>query len=211
MPDYEKIALSKQDLRHVYSQVLQLTTAKLDLHLPTSDNDPLKNKVAGVLDEFLLGAFELAKSGLVVDGHAIDDGSIHELLSLKRKETVEPFDLAINTRLREVLLQVEQETIELTKLRRELPAKARGAYQELVRRTDGELSSILAGLEAEEDEDFEVSVPNIGEISSEYEKHVLMLNDLKKTIPERKAELDRYDETLRFLEEAYRRQEAEEV
>ena len=49
--DYEKLQLSKQDLRYLYGQILNSTTSKLDLHLPTSNNDPLKTKVANVPEQ----------------------------------------------------------------------------------------------------------------------------------------------------------------
>ncbi|KAK6199263.1 kinetochore protein Mis14 like-domain-containing protein [Scheffersomyces amazonensis] len=218
--DYEKIAISKQDLKYVYNQILNKTTSKLDLHLPTSNNDPLKAKVGNLLDEFLLEAFELAKSAFIIDGKDIDAGdqlSISEILSLRAKETVEPFDLNINSRLREILLQVEQETVELTKLRRELPFKAKESYDNLVSSTDKEVSTILELLEQQEKEEEEKDdilmnedeIPNFSSLLQDYERHILTLNDLKKSIPLRKAELDRFDETIQFLETAYKKQQIE--
>lgn len=214
MDDYEKITLSKQDLRYIYGQILNRTTSKLDLHLPSLRSDPLKNKVANVLDEFLLGTFDLAKSSLVIDGQEMayddNDNDIKDLLTLKPREKVEPFDLATNSKLRDILLQVEEETTSLTRLRRELPVRVKDAYQKLVTKTDSEVSTLLAELDAQTDQtEPDINIPNMDETAADYEKHILILNDLNKTIPARKAELDRYDETILFLEVAYQQQEKE--
>ena len=212
MDDYEKITLSKQDLRYIYGQILNQTTSKLDLHLPSLRSDPLKNKVANVLDEFLMESFDLAKSSLVIDGQDITFEGTHQgikdLLTLKPREKVEPFDLAINSKLRDILLQVEEETTALTRLRRELPIRVKDAYQNLVKKTDSEISTLLAELDEQNvTSDPEVTIPdNIEDIANEYEKHILILNDLNKTIPARKAELNRYDDTILFLEVAHQQQ-----
>lgn len=212
MDDYEKITLSKQDLRYIYGQILNQTTSKLDLHLPSLRSDPLKNKVANVLDEFLMETFDLAKSSLVIDGQDITYEGTHQdikdLLTLKPREKVEPFDLTINSKLRDILLQVEEETTALTRLRRELPIRVKDAYQNLVKKTDSEISTLLAELDEQNvTSDPEVTIPdNMDEIANEYEKHILILNDLNKTIPARKAELNRYDDTILFLEVAHQQQ-----
>ncbi|KAK6454284.1 kinetochore protein Mis14 like-domain-containing protein [Scheffersomyces xylosifermentans] len=219
--DYERIKLSKQELKYIYTQILNETTEKLNLHLPASNGDPLKSKVATVLDEFLLGAFDLAKSAFVIDG--IDMGAdehaetpINDILSPQTREVVEPFDSGVNKRLRDVLLNVEQETVQLTKLRRELPVRAKQAYLDLVSRTDKEVSTILEELErlanaeqGQEDEDTEKAIANIEDISQDYESHILILNELKRTIPVRRAELDSINETIQFLEKAYNHQQKE--
>ncbi|KAK6462505.1 kinetochore protein Mis14 like-domain-containing protein [Scheffersomyces coipomensis] len=214
--DYEKIPISKQDLKYVYNQIHNNITSKLDLHLPTLNNDPLKSKVASALDEFLMEAFDLAKSAFIIDGQNIESNeniAISDLLALKAKETVEPFDLNINSRLRDVLLQVEQETVELTRLRRELPYQAQQTYENLVTLTDREVSRMLETLEEvetkEQDETEGNVIPNFSDILEDYETHILTLNELKKVIPLRKAELDKFDETIQFLETAYKKQQTE--
>ncbi|ABN65017.2 predicted protein [Scheffersomyces stipitis CBS 6054] len=216
--DYEKLNLSKQELKYVYSQIASKTTSKLDLHLPTSNNDPLKIKVASVLEEFLLGAFDMAKSGFVVDGNDMGTSktAMSDILSLKARETVEPFDLETNARLRDILLKVEQETIEVTTLRRELPARAKQMYLELVSNTDKEVSAILEDLEKAAHTEEEAStaeleriLPHIDEFVKDYESHIHILNELKRAIPSRKAELDSLTETIDFLEKAYSQQQKE--
>lgn len=223
--DYEKLQLSKQDLRYLYGQILNNTTSKLDLHLPTSNNDPLKTKVANLLDDFIIDAFEMAKQSIMIDGYDMSGRKnpkpISELLSLKSKEKIEPFDFELNAQLRDVLEHVEQETIQVSKLRRELPSRARETYDNLISNTDKDVSTILAELDSElqqelhNDDDDETGkddlslVPRIDSIVEDYQQAFLILNNLKRKIPEQKSELDKLDETIQLLETAYRRQQSE--
>lgn len=223
--DYEKLQLSKQDLRYLYGQILNNTTSKLDLHLPTSNNDPLKTKVANLLDDFIIDAFEMAKQSIMIDGYDMSGRKnpkpISELLSLKSKEKIEPFDFELNAQLRDVLEHVEQETIQVSKLRRELPSRARETYDNLISDTDKDVSTILAELDSElqqelhNDDDDETGkddlslMPRIDSIVEDYQQAFLILNNLKRKIPEQKSELDKLDETIQLLETAYRRQQSE--
>lgn len=223
--DYEKLQLSKQDLRYLYGQILNNTTSKLDLHLPTSNNDPLKTKVANLLDDFILDAFEMAKQSIMIDGYDMSGRKnpkpISELLSLKSKEKIEPFDFELNAQLRDVLEHVEQETLQVSKLRRELPSRARETYDDLISNTDKDVSTILAELDSElqqelhNDDDDETGkddlslMPRIDSIVEDYQQAFLILNNLKRKIPEQKSELDKLDETIQLLETAYRRQQSE--
>lgn len=223
--DFEKLQLSKQDLRYLYGQILNNTTSKLDLHLPTSNNDPLKTKVANLLDDFIIDAFEMAKQSIMIDGYDMSGRKnpkpISELLSLKSKEKIEPFDFELNAQLRDVLEHVEQETIQVSKLRRELPSRARETYDNLISNTDKDVSTILAELDSElqqelhNDDDDETGkddlslMPRIDSIVEDYQQAFLILNNLKRKIPEQKSELDKLDETIQLLETAYRRQQSE--
>lgn len=224
--DYEKLQLSKQDLRYLYGQILNNTTSKLDLHLPTSNNDPLKTKVANLLDDFILDAFEMAKQSIMIDGYDMSGRKnpkpISELLSLKSKEKIEPFDFELNAQLRDVLEHVEQETIQVSKLRRDLPSRARETYDNLISNTDKDVSTILAELDSElqqelhndDDDDDEPGkddslIPRIDSIVEDYQQAFLILNNLKRKIPEQKSELDKLDETIQLLETAYKRQQSE--
>ncbi|CUM50187.1 unnamed protein product [Debaryomyces tyrocola] len=221
--DYEKLQLSKQDLRYLYGQILNNTTSKLDLHLPTSNNDPLKTKVANLLDDFILDAFEMAKQSIMIDGYDMSGRKnpkpISELLSLKSKEKIEPFDFELNAQLRDVLEHVEQETIQVSKLRRDLPSRARETYDSLISDTDKDVSTILAELDSELQQELhndddepgkdDSLIPRIDSIVEDYQQAFLILNNLKRKIPEQKSELDKLDETIQLLETAYRRQQSE--
>lgn len=218
---HPKLNLSKQDLRLIFNNIQSSTISKLNLHLPTS-NDDLKNNVEIALEEFLIDVLEMAKPALMVDGIDVaQEGlKILSILSLKPKEVVEPFDIELNNQLREILLQVEQETVELTRLRRELPLSARKAYNDLVSKTDIEVSEGLADLEREEalekdkkvhEETEEDVVGDTKKIASEYEQYILTLDGLKGSLPELQGELVRYEKMVKFLEGAYTQQVNEQT
>jgi len=134
---------------------------------------------------------------------------------------IEPFDFELNAQLRDVLEHVEQETIQVSKLRRELPSRARETYDNLISNTDKDVSTILAELDSElqqelhNDDDDETGkddlslMPRIDSIVEDYQQAFLILNNLKRKIPEQKSELDKLDETIQLLETAYRRQQSE--
>lgn len=217
--EFEKLQLTKQDLSHIYGKILKTTTAKLDLHLPTSDKDPLKRKVADLLDDFILKSFDMAKDSMIIDGRDMSSRGtgvpISEILSVQSREKIEPFDFELNGQLRKLLEKVEEETIRVTSLRRELPLRARDLYNSLVSETDNEVTAYLNDLEAhngnpQEDldttPDIDVSIPSLESIKGEFAEAVLELSSLKKTLPQQKAILDELDETIKFLETAYEKQ-----
>lgn len=147
---YQKILLSKQDLAYLYLQFVAAANAKISHHLPASDSlDPLRIEVENIVNNHLGEAFEMAKLAFVVDGHDLGElaVSVHELLALRPSEEVVPFDTELNTRLRAVIQQVERETTEVTRLRRELPQQARDAYEALVSATDAEVTAMIKEME----------------------------------------------------------------
>lgn len=211
--EYEKIQLTKQDLQHVYGQIYSDTTKKLNLHLPTDPDDLLKQNVAAMLDEFLLEIFEMALDAFIVDGHELNRNKfdIRDVLSLDSAEhqKTDPFDFALNGVLRNTLQKLEEETIKVTKYRRELPLQARSTYNELIRRTDNEVTDILR--ELEENDETEEGEEDVGgsivdqerlhEIENDYHESLRRLLELKNIVPVQRAEIDRLDETISFLED----------
>lgn len=221
--EYEKIQLTKDDIKYLYGQIYSNITSKLDLHLPTSNNDPLKTRVATLLEEFLLDTFEMARSSVIIDGH--DSSSmdnlqpISELLSFKPREMIEPFDFELNRSLRSVLQRFEEETVEVSSLRREMPHNAKLLYQNIISNTDKEVSEVLASIDQdveklqEELSALDKDVPlqeAMNQLVEDYQTSIIRLSLLKKSIPEQKAELDKLNEALKFLEHAYNRQMEQE-
>lgn len=212
---YEKILLTKQDLAHVYRPFVVAAQNKIKQHLPVSDShDPLQIAVENLVNEHLAAVFEMAKSALIVDGHDLgeEDISIKELLSLKPTEEVVPFDTDLNQKLRSIIQSVEQETTEVTRLRRELPQQARDAYEALVSATDQEVTSIIKDLAKDEQVQLptmEETIPNADELVDEFLQCVTQLHALKSTLPTHQAQLDLLNQTIQFLENSYKKQQAE--
>lgn len=213
---YEKILLTKQDLAHVYKQFVYAAQTKIRHHLPGSDShDPLKIEVENIVNDYLAQVFEMAKHALVVDGQDLGSSevSIKELLSLTPTEEVVPFDAEVNQRLRSVIQAVEKETTEVTRLRRELPQQARDAYEQLVAATDQEVTAVIAEL-GESDAlaelpTYDETVPHSAEIVDELLASVDALHRLKSLLPRQKAQLASLSQTIQFLEDSYKKQQAE--
>lgn len=212
---YDKIVLSKQDLVHLYRHFAEAANAKIQHHLPVSDrHDPLRVEVENIVTEYLAEAFEMAKLAFIVDGRDLgeSDVSVRDLLSLQPSEEVVPFDAELNLKLRSIIQQVEKETTEVTRLRRELPQQARDAYDLLVATTDHEVTAIIKSLAEsvpESEQTFpsvEETVPNCEEIVGELEESVRALYELKTSLPGHQAQLDSLNQTIQFLEDNYKRQ-----
>ena len=206
---YEKIGLSAHELRYVYGQIYNRAKERLDIHLPQEgeDNVAFKNLVFEYISDLLVEGFELAKHSVVIDGRDVDD-RIVDVLRLQPKEVIAPLDVSINDRLRQVLLNVEQKTIEVTKLRREIPAQVHAVYDDLVASVDSQVSKILEDIEnsGEDVEEVDDMIPRFEDIDAmvdDFEHHIFILNELKQSIPKCKAELDRFDETILFLENTH--------
>lgn len=210
MENHDKINLSNQDLSWVYGQILSSTTSKLDLHLPTNNSDPLKRRVAGMLEEFVQELFEMVKHAMVVDGEDLEQTAapIVDHIAYRPREKTEPFDLELNDELRNVLQLVEKETIKVSTLRKEIPAKVRQAYQQMIESTDTLVSRILAELDVEDAQqpDENDPFPDLGAVAGDYETAILTLSKLNQSVPQQHAELSKLNSTISYLTSQYSEQ-----
>lgn len=217
--DYEKIDLSKQDFQYVFNNILQAIMAKLNLHLPAAQNDPLKEQVSTILEEFLINTFDNSKYSILADGLDLQNVLIHDILSLKTLENVEKIDSEITLKLRKIFQEFEQETVDVTKLRRDLPKQASEVYCDIIKQTDGEVSEIISMIEQQSQEyQKEQQVNNDGgfekiiesmdfpQINQNYTDHLQLLNETNKNLPSLKIEFEKYNKTVQFLEDAYQQQ-----
>lgn len=216
---YEKIALSKQELTHIYKQFVDAAQKKYDQHLPVSDrHDPLQIEVENLVNETFAEVFEMAKYALVVDGldFSEDDVSIKDFLLLRPTEEVMPFDTQLNQKLRTVIQDVEKETTEVTRLRRELPERAKDAYELLISTTDEEVTSIIKSLnekydnqEVESHPDLLEAIPSAKDLLSDYEESISRLSALKSDLPRQLAQVESWNSTAEFLEDRRQQQQTE--
>lgn len=216
--NYEKLQLSKQDLKYVYQQILNSILDKLDLHLPTSDDDPLKNTVTNLLHDYIKEIFDMAKNALVIDGVDMSQrnaSTISEVLSLKPREKTESFDFELNATLKEVLQNIEQETIEVTNLRKQIPQEFGEKYEDVVTDADKLVTEFLTYLDQQSDKEKESEpvnepagsdagiIPRLDQMVEDYETHLMQLHQLKDSIPTQRAEIDKLNEITQFLQDKY--------
>ncbi|GEQ72808.1 hypothetical protein JCM33374_g6496 [Metschnikowia sp. JCM 33374] len=143
---FTKISLTKQELAHVYRQFFYASQAKIKQMLPgCTPHDEFSTQIQNTISKHLERTFEMAKHAMVVDGRdlAAHDVSVHDLLSIQERHEVVPFDVELNQQLRDLVETVEEETTEVTRLRRELPQQARDTYEQLVMATDEQVTAIV--------------------------------------------------------------------
>jgi kinetochor protein Mis14/NSL1 len=213
---YDKLDLSMEELRTMYRNVYEFGRQRLDKHLPQeaeNNNDQLKNMVFEHLSQAMIQSFDWAKESMVVDGRD-DTDSIASLINLKSKQTVVPLDKEANSELRKIIHEVEQETIALTQLRKNLPLQLRQDYQNLLSSTDAEVSQLLYDIDTryqdKDDNLDEEKIPKFEDLDAlidDYEEYTSVLHSLKLSLPKTSGEFNKINETIDFLEKIYQNQQ----
>lgn len=200
---HEKLQLVGEDVKYLKSQFSEASEAKLSLHLPTDDS--LKVRVKELVEEFIQETFEMARHSMVVNGV---DMTTQESLSgalTRDTEAVEPFDVELNEKLRNMYAQVDEETMEVTKLRRQVPEEAKQAYldklqenEDALRRAEEEQEEKDQAEQEENDELPKSSVP-WERIQEDYHDTLKLIHSLVKSVPEVYSGLNELQEALEFV------------
>lgn len=210
--DYEKIVITRKELKTLYNNILKSMILKLNLHLPTSHNDPIKNEVYLKVENCLLNTFQNLLSSLLVDGEDRSRESIRELLLVNDKDDdVEPFDVELDNELRTILTEYDDLTVELSELKRKLLKGIVEKYQNSVARIDDEVTRII-GLIDESVEQRETNNPvdsaiaKLGEVdidrmNEDYFKYLQKINHLNEKVPLLEKEINEYSKLVDFLKE----------
>ncbi|VEU21301.1 DEKNAAC102605 [Brettanomyces naardenensis] len=240
-PDtYEKIHLQTKGLRSLY-QVLneylsekideQLTEMGLGIEQEEESDDKGKGKGKGsgrsirsrvrklVLDQFLDRLFNAIKYSVELDDSRLDspdDPDIDIVKELIKGENanqkVEPYDFALNDKLRGVYLQVEDKIEEVTKLRKVKPTEYYNAYKEMLLKNESWIDSKLEEntefrrkclMSLEKQSEAEVRDTNeesdFTNLKEDYEKYLENIALLKKDIPDTMSQLDNLISVVQFL------------
>ncbi|KAG5418043.1 hypothetical protein I9W82_004372 [Candida metapsilosis] len=208
--DYEKIAISRKELKTLYNNILKSMLLKLNLHLPTSHYDPVKNEVYSKVESCLLNSFQNLLSSLLVDGADRSNESIKELLSVNDKDDdVEPFDIALDNELREILTEYDDVTVELSELKRTLQKGIVGKYQNSVARIDDEVTQIIQLIDEkveqhEKENTVDDAVKSLGEVDIDrmnegYFTYLQTIDKLNGKVPHLKQEVSNYSKSVDFL------------
>ncbi|KAL7269170.1 hypothetical protein RUND412_008172 [Rhizina undulata] len=120
---------SPDDLRFLIDNMMKAAREKIDLHLPPgASDDPLRNRVEAMVMEYVRRTFEIARHSISING--MDVGPIEDYMKKEEVEEFEPYDRKLHDRVSNLYSQVESETIKVTQLRREMPAKAAQTHSE---------------------------------------------------------------------------------
>ncbi|ODV58048.1 MIND complex subunit NSL1 ASCRUDRAFT_129312 [Ascoidea rubescens DSM 1968] len=234
--NFEKIHLQKADVKYLYHQVHKAAMDKLNLYLPSesqqadnnNEEDPVREKVRLLVEEFILNSFELTKYSCIIDGKEFldDDDPLRQILvnnssnrknkNQERREEIESFDFELNQKLREAYKAVEDETVKVTEKRRNLPQKSVKLFEEQQNINKSKIDTSLSKLEEIEkqiDQDYQNEDNGIyidDEVKTDYEDMMAEFNDtlkrlqeVKQHVPQRKQELEKLQVLMNFVESNY--------
>ncbi|KAI5949421.1 hypothetical protein KGF54_005656 [Candida jiufengensis] len=206
--DYEKVKISKKELKFLYSNILTSTISKLDLHLPTTSEDPLKSKIHKDIEIYLLNSFQNLLKSLLIDGEDLSNESIKTILKVDDNDTnVELFDIEINDKLRNILIEYDDMILSIGELKRTLPKRAQDKYFQLVSKIDNEVSEVINNINTEIEEaglkeekgDGGLGSIDFNEFNKEYYEYLLKFDLINTKLPNLKMEFDRFNKTIEFL------------
>ncbi|KAK9370969.1 kinetochore protein Mis14 like-domain-containing protein [Lipomyces kononenkoae] len=213
-PIHQKLQLVSQDVRFLQRMLADNAKAKIDANFPAQlagdGQDPLKDQVEEIVKQFVLRTVELSKYSLVVNGIEGADPTLESLMKgafLDKEEEAdkyEPFDLELNEQVRELYAQIDEETVAVTKLRREAPLRARETYKSKLDRLDEQRAKAQIEHALVDDSDFtsnkmEEFLPHRDDVVSNFETLVATLRDIKKSVPATSSKLDRAEAALTHL------------
>lgn len=209
---HQKIHLNLKDVKHLQIQFAKAATDKLNLYLPTSDHsDPLKSRVSSLVNDFIYEIFEASKNSLDIDGATGNRDSLRSLLENSTNE-VEPFDFSLQDQVRKAYQEVEQETIKLTKMRRDAPSEIKKSYEDSLEQSLSKIETLqkeLENLESENEADIEnhedlfkqgVS-SRLEDIISDYEESMRSIKEIKDQMPQERNEIEKLNNIIEFLQQ----------
>ncbi|QPG72821.1 hypothetical protein FOA43_000123 [Brettanomyces nanus] len=229
---YVKIHIQTKELKTLYDLLKRYLSEQIDEQLEELGLDgntktrskkgkTLREKVRKlVLNQFLDRLFNAIKYSIELDDgllEVIDDPDTDIVTQLEEvqedSETkVEPYDFALNDKLRNVYLQVEEKIEEVTKLRKVKPLDYYNAYEKMLLANeewvdnkveenkqfrDRCLSSLEKQMDAEAEDTNEEA--NYAVLVQDYEKFLANIALLKKEIPDTVSQLDNLINVMEFL------------
>ncbi|ODV94483.1 hypothetical protein PACTADRAFT_18178 [Pachysolen tannophilus NRRL Y-2460] len=209
---HEKIQLQTQDVKYLQRIFLENAHSKLNLHLPITNNskdDPLRNKIENMVETFIFETFEMARHSMIIDGIDMSNTASLKNIIDEPKEQIEPFNFELNDKLRKIYAQVEDATLEVTSLRRELPIKAKEEYGKLLTQYDEKINKVIQDLnnhhndineEIEDIPKIDNILPRLNDMKLDYEKSLSILVDLKEEIPKQTSQMEKLNELIQFIE-----------
>ncbi|KAK9480565.1 kinetochore protein Mis14 like-domain-containing protein [Lipomyces japonicus] len=212
-PVHQRLQLVSEDIQFLQNRILDAAKKKIDSNLPDSQiQDPLKGEVEILVNDFITRIFQTAKHSLVINGVEGSDISIENLINgsaepVQVAEQHESFDLELNEKVRELYAQIDEETVQVTALRRQAPLKAVESYKAELERIEKDLQSALAsgdeeqsGVNQDEEQvDTSTTLPRQDELRSHFQELVATLKDMKKSLPSTSSKIDRAEAAVAHL------------
>ncbi|KAK9446433.1 kinetochore protein Mis14 like-domain-containing protein [Limtongia smithiae] len=213
-PIHQKLQLVSEDLRYLVEKFTEVAKSRVSQHFPLatagSKDEVLRTEVEALVQQFILEMFDMAKHGIVVNGQ---DGSEISLQSLLNSDTTkneadnyEPFDLELNEEVRQLYAQIDEETVEVTKLRREAPLRTLANYKRQLEELEKQQQEHFSVNDEEQKVDADKAQLTVDEVllrktnvETDFNEFVASLREMKKDIPGTLSKLDRASAAITHL------------
>ncbi|CAB90769.1 Kinetochore protein mis14 [Schizosaccharomyces pombe] len=178
-----KIALeSINDYSYVKSVFRQAIQEKLAIHLPEQASreagmgreDQLRIRVKEMLNELIESTFSIIQENVTINGFDANSA----LQDPKNSDQIEPFDLALRTRVQQLFNEVEDAHVLVARYRKSVPAQYEKAYVDAMEQQTAFLRNV---------KDDYVSLQD---------KEVENPDEQTSTTVFRKEDIDRYEQTI---------------
>ncbi|KAG5370286.1 Kinetochore-associated protein [Yarrowia sp. C11] len=192
MPAPEKLQLTAEDARYLRDEFSSAVAQKTSLHLPGNDpTDPLILRVRQLVAEFVTETMQLSRHALVVDGADMSQVNSIDAHLRESTEHIEPFDMALAEELRRVYAEVDETTVRLSEMRKNVPH----VISELYKQAEVDCDDI--GQPTEEGVTLETvleELPPVEELNEEEKetlrKSLLEIKRLRGAVPETLTRLE---------------------
>lgn len=210
-----KLDVTVEQLRSIYGQLYDALDEKARLHLPAEaaeGTDQVRREVGMQLQEFLATVIEMASSSVRVVNSDDARGALSagELIARSQERYVEPFDLELNERVRQAYQEWEDQTVQVSQLRRNAPQQVNRAYVEARDSYLAELDSRINQLQAEVHEHFDEGGANTeptddvarwNTLATQYEQSLQTLRNAQATLPQTRADISKMKHLVAYLED----------
>ncbi|KAG7866734.1 hypothetical protein KL918_002929 [Ogataea parapolymorpha] len=192
-----------------YSDSGSVDLELVDTHLAQirDKGDPaLAKSVRRLVAQFVDGIFDDIQHSLEIDDVAASQLASNTISSMLANpallnEKIEPYDFALNDRLRDLYTRVEEKVESLSNLRRTQPASIRDEYEALVRENETVVDAIVA--ESAQNRaaasDAAAAVPDMDDLRHDFKCILNDLADLKHDVPETRHGVDNLANVISFV------------
>ncbi|CCC71011.1 hypothetical protein NCAS_0G01240 [Naumovozyma castellii] len=209
-PHSERLDVTVEQLKSIYGQLQEVFNDKFSQILPpdqVDDNDPLKRQVQIQLQDFLSGVMEMAANSLNVVNADMDGRSIKDVLLESEREYMEPFDLELNEKVRQLYQEWEDQTVKVSQLRQNGPLKVNeiynGSKEEYLSRLDARINSLSQDEAMEDDADTDVALaPMDTTIKQDYQEALQNLYDTGQRIPDIRGDVEKLKRLVAYFDRA---------
>ncbi|KAG7899536.1 hypothetical protein KL907_004888 [Ogataea polymorpha] len=156
--------------------------------------------------QFVDGIFDDIQHSLEIDDVAASQLATNTISSMLANpallnEKIEPYDFALNDRLRDLYTRVEEKVESLSNLRRTQPANIRDEYEALVRENEAVVDAVVA--ESAQNRaaasDVAAAVPDMDDLRHDFKCILSDLADLKRDVPETRHGVDNLANVISFV------------